>query len=142
MGFHPRMASHWYSDSDSSRPIYFDILCRDFKHHRFQIKLQPDLSAASLHDTNTSELFPQHHVSTFFHSFRISEDYLVSFWHFGVHYGGVFFNLVPYSLYYSGPAAQMLLPDIGCDYNLSLCTASGRSVRLDTSNSLAVLDFF
>jgi hypothetical protein len=42
---------------------------------------------------------------------------------------------------HSGPAAQMLLPDTEHDH-LTLCPASGRFVRVDSRNSVAVLDFF
>ena len=88
MAHHPsrtewEMVSSWYSDS--SHPIYFNMLHRDSKRHRFQIKLKPDLSIASLHAINTSELFPYDHGSTFSQGYRICEDTLVS-WRYDVEY--------------------------------------------------------
>ena len=46
----------WYFGS--SHPLYFNKLCQDFKLHRFQIILKPDLSTASLRIVNTTELTP------------------------------------------------------------------------------------
>ena len=40
-----------------------------------------------------------------------------------------------------GPEAEMLLPDIGREYTLFSCPASGRFLRVDSDN-VAVLDFF
>ena len=144
-----KMVSSWYSDS-SNPFFYFDMLCRDSKRHRFQIKLKPDLSSASLHDiyASYSKYYPLHNGSTFFQGYRICEDTLVS-WHLIGHYDrylytglisatSTFSNVISHS----GPASHILLPDIGLQYHLSLCPASGRLVRLDASNRVAVLGFF
>ena len=148
MALHPghgvrKMVSSWYSDS--SHPFYFDMLCHDSKRHRFQINLKPDLSSASLHHINTSKRFPLHHGSTFFHGYRICEDTLVS-WHRNADYPLLYTGLISDTfsnvISHSGPASRIFLPDIGLKYDLTLCPASGRLVRLDASNSVAVLDFF
>ena len=49
-----------------------------------------------------------------------------------------FSNLISHS----GPASEIFLPNIGLKYDRTLCPASGRLVRVDASNSVAVLDFF
>jgi len=141
-----KMVSSWYSDS--SHPFYFDMLCQDSKRHRFQIKLKPDLSSASLHDINTSEHFPLHHGSTFFKGYRICDDTLVS-WHLNAHanyclllYTGLMSATFSNVISHSGPASEIFLPDIELKYDLTLCPASGRLARLDASNSVTVLDFF
>ena len=143
-GVKRKMVSSWYSDS--SNPFYFDMLCQDSKRHRFQINLKPDLSSASLHDINSkSESFPLHHGSTFFQGYRICHDTLVS-WHRNADYPLLYTGLISDTfsnlISQSGPASEIFLPDIGLKYNLTLCPASGRLVRLDASNSVAVLDFF
>ena len=144
------MVSSWYFGSP--HPFYFDMLCQDYKRRRFQITLKPDLSTASLHAINSSECLPPNNSSTLFrgstycqHS-RICEDTLVSFWRYDEHYCGLYTGLTSdrFSNVISrcGPAAQMLLPDFGCEYILYPCPASGRFVRLDARNGVAVLDFF
>ena len=139
------MICSWYSDS--SRPFYFEMLCQDSKHHRFQIKLKPDLSTASLLDINTSKLYYHSHDLTYFRGYRVCEDTLVYFWRF-FDYCGVYTGLMSARLsnviLLDGPAAKMLLPDVGPgrEYDISPCPASGRFVRLDAGNSVTVLDFF
>ena len=144
------MVSSWYFGSP--HPFYFDMLCQDYKRRRFQITLKPDLSTASLHAINSSECLPPNNSSTLFrgstycqHS-RICEDTLVSFWRYDEHYCGLYTGLTSdrFSNVISrcGPAAQMLLPNFGCEYILYPCPASGRFVRLDARNGVAVLDFF
>ena len=136
--------SSWYFGS-----LYFDMLCQDFKLHRFQIILEPDLSTASLHLIYAHTPHGFGHVS--FEDYRICEDTLVSCW---IYYDQRHENF-PCGVYtgptsarssnvisHGGPAAKMLLPDIGCDFRLYLCPASGRSARLDRSNNVAILDFF
>ena len=141
-----KMVSPWYFSF--SHQLYFDILSSDVsKRHRFQIKLNPDLSAASLHHINTSELFHQNHTPTFFQGYRICEDSLVSFWHLDRKDCGVYMGLMSarssnFIITHSGPAVQRLLPDIGQNDYLTLCPASGRLVQVDSNNSVAVLDFF
>jgi len=149
MALHPartgrKMVSTWYSDP--SHPFYFEMLCKDSRRRRFQIKLKLDLSSASLHDINTSELFPLDRGFTFLQGYRICEDTLVSYWHSNAHSCGLYtgFMSAGFSNVISdcGPAAKMLLPDAGLEYDLTPCPASGRCVRLDVSNSVTVLDFF
>ena len=139
--------SPWYFGS--SQPLYFDMLCQDFKLHRFQISLQPDLSAASLHVINVSEQTPHDFDYVIFKNYRICEDTLVSCWTYSdwdYYQCGIYTGLTspPFAndISHGGPAAKMLLPDIEYKSVLFLCPASGRVVRLDNNNSVAVLDFF
>ena len=136
-----KMVSSWYFGS--SHPFYIDMLCQDYKRHRFQITLKPDPSTASLHPINASELFPLDAESTFFQGYRICQDTFVSFWRYNEHCRGLYTGLISARssnvISHYGPAAKMLLPDFGREYVLY---ASGRFVRLDTGNSVAVLDFF
>ena len=138
-----KMVSSWYSDT--SHPLYFDMLCQDSKRHRFQINLKPDLSSASLHDINTSERFPLHHGSTLFQGYRICENALVA-WHLSAPYCTLYTGLMSATfsnlISHSGPASEIFLPNIGLKYDRTLCPASGRLVRVDASNRVAVLDFF
>ena len=134
----------WYLGS--SQPLYLDASCQDSKHHKFQIMLKPDLSTASLHVINTSELTPHDFNDVIFEDYRICEDTLVSCWfHWDRSKGGVCTGLTSARfanfISHDGPAAKMLLPDIGGDYTLYCCPASGRFVRLDYCNRVAVLDF-
>ena len=81
----------------------------------------------------------------------ICEDALVSCWIYrhgrrnqyecGV-YTGLTSARSTNAISHGDPATKMLLPDIEHDYSLILCPASGIFVRLDRSNSVAVLDFF
>ena len=136
-----KMVSSWYSNP--SHPFYFDMLCQDSKRHRFQIKLKPDLSTASLQSINTSELLPHEYGYISFRDYMICEDSLVSFWRYDTDRCGVYMGLMsPCFSNIVSPAGNILLPDIGLEYVLTPCPASGRFVRLDTNNSVAVLDFF
>ena len=148
--------SSWYFGS--SQPLYFDILCRDSKLHRFQILLKPDLSTASLHVINISELTPHDFNHVNFQEYTICEDTLVSCWFYrtssnngrrnqleyqrGVYTTGLSSARFANVTSQGGPAAKMLLSDIGPNCDLSLCSASGRFVLLDSSNSVIVLDLF
>ena len=141
--------SSWYFGS--SHPLYFDMLCQDLKLHRFQIKLKPDLSTASLHFINTSELNSQDFEYVLCEDYRICEDTFVSCWIYDVYDGpdqyqcGIYTGLTSTRftiVSHDGPEAKMLLPDIGYEYRLFSCPASGRFVLLDSSNSAVVLDFF
>ena len=143
-----KTVSSWYFGS--SHPFYFDMLCQDAKRHRFQIKLKSDLSTASLHVINASELFPPDsdpfRGPTLSQGYRICEDTLVSFWRYHTNYCGLYTGLIStrFSNVISrcGPAAKMLLPDFSQEYVLYPCPASGRIVRLDARGHVAVLDFF
>ena len=144
--------SSWYSGS--SQFLYFNMLCQDCKIHRFQIMLKPDLSAASLHVINTSELTPHDFDYVSFEDYRICEDTLVSCWidfdHGRQRASGVYTGLTSSRfaniISHGGPAAKMLLPDIGREYRPFSCPASGRFVLLvrDDSNNgnVVVFDFF
>ena len=46
--------SSWYLGS--SNPLYFDMLCRHSKPHRFKLIVESDLSEASLHVINLNPL--------------------------------------------------------------------------------------
>ena len=114
--------------------------------------LEPDLSTASLHVISASEVTPHNFIYTFFEDYRICEDTLVSCWirddparpeqyQCGVYTGltsARFSNFISHG----GPAAKMLLPDIEYEYVHYLCPASGRYVRMDSSSSVVVFDFF
>ena len=144
--------SSWYSCS--SAPLYFSVLCEESKgskFHRFQIVLEPDLSAASLHVINTSEI-THDFENTFPKDYRICEDTHVSCWFYqdpvcperyqcGVITGltsARFSDLISYR----SPAGNMRFPAHGNDYFFFLCPASGRSVLLGRDNNVAVLDYF
>jgi hypothetical protein len=135
--------------------LEFDMLSRGFsKRHRFKIELKPDLSTASLHAIYTPGLTPLNRdIDGFFEGYTLCEDTLVSFWRYDDDNDGVrhyelytestssrFDNVISHT----GPATKMLLPDIGRDseYVLYPCPASGRFVRQESNNSVAVLDFF
>ena len=62
----------WYFGSSQS--LYFDILSRVSKLHRFKIILKPDLSTASLHVVNKPELTPHNFSSVCLQEYRICED--------------------------------------------------------------------
>ena len=136
--------SPWYFGS--SQPLYFDMLCRDFKLHRFQILLQPDLSAASLHVINISEETPHDFSCVFFNNYRICEDSLVSCWTYSngePEECGVYMSL-PFGndISHGGSAAKILFSNEN-GYILFLCPTSGRLVCQDyETNRVALLDFF
>ena len=73
----------WYFGSWDS--IYFGILYSDSKLQRFKIIVKPDLSEASLHFIDMSEIISNGLTKslqfyTFCDGFRICEDALVYFW--------------------------------------------------------------
>ena len=132
----------WYFNS--SQPLYFDMLFGDPPLHRFQIELKPDLSTASLHVIDTSEITLHNCLNQNFPKYRICEDTLVSYYIYqrqcGV-YTGLTSPRLANAIWHGSSPAKMLLPDIGRTYILSLCPASGRFVRLDSSGRVTVLDF-
>ena len=142
--FRWKTISSWYFGS--SHPLYFDKLCQNSKLQRFKIMLKPDLSTASLHVINTSELPPHIH---YLEDYRICEDTLVSCWNYrykcGVYTGltsGRFANATSNG---DPPTKKLLLSDMGCEYIPHLCPASGRFVLLClccTDKNVAVLDVF
>ena len=145
--------SSWYFGS--SQPLYFDMLCRDPKLHRFEIILKPDLSTASLHVINTSEPTPLHFETESLDDYRICEDTLFSCWCYAARaFNTPSRNKYQWAVYMGStsarfsnvtsndsPAAKMLLPEIGLYCKYILCPASGRFVLLDVAD-VAVLDIF
>jgi hypothetical protein len=138
--------SSWYFGS--SQPLYFDMLCRHSKLHRFQIMLSPDLSTASLHVINISEHTPFDFV--FYENYRICEDTLVSCWKYtdrrqGQYQYGVYTGLTSVRLSNvtsdGRSAPRVSLPDTGYLYFLYSCPASGRLV-LKGRNRVAIVDLF
>ena len=146
--------SSWYFGS--SQPLYFDMLCRYSRLHRFQIMLEPDLSTASLHVVHISEPIPYDFNHVIFQEYRICEDTLVSCWfndlsyyngrrdryRCGVYTGSTSARLANAISHGRHPAAKMLLPDIGLARFPYWCPASGRFVLKDSSHRVAVLDLF
>ena len=127
--------SSWYFGS--SHPLYFDMLCRDSKLHRFQIMLSPDLSTASLQVINTSEQAPHDFDDIFFDDYRICEDTLVSCWIYTDQYqdqpeNGVYTGLTSVRFFNvtsdRRSAPKVLLPDTGYLDLFYSCPASGRFV--------------
>ena len=167
--------SSWYFGS--SQPLYCDLLGLlnsggDSTLHRFQLMIEPDLSTASLHLTNTPEISPHEFTDVYFEEYMICEASLVSHFmysnrnydsdsshsslqdqprKFGVYTGlttdACFANGIISS---DGPAVNMPLPDIasGGAYRLFPCPASGRFLRVPLvvdsgdRDSIDVLDFF
>jgi hypothetical protein len=133
--------SSWYFGS--SQPLYCDMLCQDSTIHRFEIMLKPDLSTASLHVINTSEITPHNFHNVYLPEYAICGDTLVS-WYMNLKYNhsrrvqyqaGIYTGLTTDRfdngiISHGGPAANMLLPDIGRGYKLFLCPASGTSAKL------------
>ena len=145
-----KTVSRWYYGS--LQHLYFDMFYEDSKLHRFRIMLEPDLSTASLHVINTPEPTPHDFQYVIFQDYMICEDTLVTCWKYddrvpgdqyqcGVYTGltsARFANLISNG----GPAAKMLLPNIEREHCLYSCPASGRFVRVDSNNNVAVLDVF
>jgi hypothetical protein len=143
-----KTTSSWYFGS--SHHLYFDMTYRDRKLQRFQIMLKPDLSTASLHVINTFEVAPHDFQYILLEDYRICEDAIVCCRIYDNRLPpyqsgpGVYANIISYG----GPAAKMLLPDIGHNYRLFSCPAlaSGRFVLLvhdgGDNTSVAVLDLF
>ena len=140
--------SSWYFGS--SHPLYIDMLRQYSEYERVQImlNLKPDLSAASLHVINTSEL-TRDSGHAFFEDYRICEDTLVSCWSYwdnyqcGVYTQSTFANFSN-AVSHAGLAAMTSPPklQVGRNYRLYSCPASGRFILLDRNNTVSVLDFF
>ena len=132
----------WYFGSSHS--LYFDMFCEDYTFHRFRIMLAPNLSTISLHVINTHEPVHDDFDRNSPQGYRICEDTLVfcSSYDDRRVFTGLTSPRFANAISPCGPAAMMLLPDIGLKYFLYLCPASGRFVRVDETNSVAILDFF
>ena len=137
--------SSWYFGS--SQPLYFDMLCRHSRLRRFKLIVKPDLSDATLHVINSSQLTPHTFEYEIAQSYRICEDTLVYCWtddryelERGVNMltSAHFTNVTSHG----GPTPKMLLPDIGPDCRYFSCPASGRFVGLDSNKNVVVHDFF
>ena len=140
-----KTTSSWYFGS--SHPLYFDMLCRHSILRRFKLIVKPDLSDASLHVINPSQLTPRKFEDVHTQSYRICEDTLVFCWTDDAYE----FECGVYTLTFAhsanvtshgGPTFKMLLPYIGPDYRYFSCPASGRFVGLDSSKNVVVHDFF
>ena len=128
------------------------MLCQDSELHRFQIILKPALSTASLHVINAAELTPHDFDYVMFEDYSICEDTLVTCWNYSDsdrdrYQSGVYTGSTsppsPNGISHGGPAAKMLLTDIGDHCVFFLCPASGRFVLLNgETNSISVLDYF
>ena len=76
--------SSWYFGSSES--VYFDIFHKNSKIQRFKINIKPDLSDASLHVINMSELIQNDLMESSLAAYRVRkgyrvcEDALVYFW--------------------------------------------------------------
>ena len=157
------MLDSWYFGS--SQPLYCDLLDGGSTMHRFRIMIEPDFSTASLHLINAPEISPHDFTYVYFQEYMVCEDTLVScFMYSNRNYDsessqgssqynqiGLYTGLTTNSCFANGiisrggPAANMLLPDIGSEYRLFPCPASGRFVRVDNfgePDSVAILDFF
>jgi hypothetical protein len=125
--------SSWYSGYRES--IYFGIAHSNSKFDRFKLVVKPDLSDASLHVINFSEL-PLYNFQnrSFQNSYRICEDTFVSFWrsYSNIHKCGV----------YTGLTSAYFLDDMGANHSLfghghcPLCPASGRFVYFTTNGKI------
>ena len=140
-----KTVSPWYFCS--SHPLYFDMLCQGLLH-RFKLIVKPDLSDASLHVINTFQRTTHNFDYTSFESYRICEDTLVSCWEYfpGPYHCGLYTGLTSARfadvISHDGPATRMLLSDVGCDFRLFSCPASGRFVVLDNSNNIFDLNLY
>ena len=146
--------SSWYFGS--SQPLYCDLLGPGSTIHRFQIVIEPDLSTASLHVINTSEITSYDFTKVYLPPYMICEDTLVSYFIISNYNHDTHQYQYQICLYtglttangifsHGGPAANMLLSDIRRGCNLFPCPASGRFVlHVDSrdSDSIAILDFF
>ena len=127
------------------------LSCRRSELRRFKLIVESDLSDASLHVINTTELTSHEVDELSSRSHGICEDNLVSCWineydPIPMHYRNVYTGLTSarYSnlISHSGPAAKILLPDTRHDCRLFSCPASGRFVLLTSSHTVFVIDFF
>ena len=114
--------SSWYFGSES---IYFDIFYTDSKLQRFKIIIKPDLSDASLHFMNMSEIISYDLMKSLTayevcEEYRICEDALVYFWNNNNKTSGTYAGLI------SAPFTNVVTQRDG--YLHSLCPTSGRFV--------------
>jgi hypothetical protein len=136
-------ASSWYLGSWDS--VYFDILYTKSRLQRFKLIIEPDLSDASLHVINVSEIISDDFTTSLewdiCNGYRVCEDALVYFWNIFPDYytrnklyiGKVYTRLI------SAPFTNV----VGhCDERVdSLCPASGRFVYAK-GDVIFVVDLF
>ena len=118
--------SSWYIGSWG--PIYFDIFHTDSKLQRFKIIIKPDLSDASLHFLNMSEITSDDFLESLEvyceRGYRICEDALVYFWKNRFMTWGVYVGLT------STPFTNVVKQWSEIFDSFSLCPTSGRFVYI------------
>ena len=115
--------SSWYFRSES---IYFDIFYADSKLRRFKIVIKPDLSDASLHFINMSEINLDDYMlnlesQNVHEGYHICEDALVYFWNHRKTWGA-------YAVLTSAPFTNVVTRWNSDGRVGSLCPTSGRFV--------------
>ena len=130
------IVSSWYHESWDS--IYFGILYLDSKLQRFKITVKPDLSDASLHFIDISEIISDDIITlesyTDYDGFRICEDALVYFWNNGKTWGA-------YAGLISDPFTNVVTQWNG--HVESLCPTSGRFVyHTSDGDGILIADLF
>ena len=122
--------SSWYLGSWES--VYFDIFHTDSKLQRFKIIIKPDLSDASLHLINMSEITSDEFLDSleesrdsFCEGYRICEDVLVYFWNNYFMTWGGYIGLT------SAPFTNVVTQWNEHFDSLSLCPTSGRFVCIN-----------
>ena len=122
--------SPWYIGSWES--VYFDIFHMDSKLQRFKIIIKPDLSDASLHLINMSEITSYDFLDSlevyrdsFCEGYRICEDTLVYFWNNHFMTWGAYVGSTPTPFTKVVTAQRNEFFD-----SLSLCPTSGRFVYI------------
>ena len=133
--------SSWYFGSNWES-LYFDNLYRDSRLQRFKIIIKPDLSDATLHVINTSEIFSDDsdlieslETNGIGEGYRICEDALVYFWN----------NSMTLGTYTGMTSAPFINIVTRWDEQLeveSLCPTSGRFVYCTNNRRIAVVDLF
>ena len=133
--------SSWYFGSLES--FHFDILYKDSKLQRFKIIIEPDLSDASLHVVDMSEMFSDdlmESLETIYmlcEGYRICEDSLVCFWNLNNRgTWGAYTGLM------STPFTNVVTRWTRNEHLKSLCPTSGRFVYCADDGKIIVADLF
>ena len=141
--------SSWYFGSES---IYFDIFYTDSKLQRFKIIIKPDLSDASLHITNMSEIMLDD-LTEWSESYRVCEGYricedaLVYFWNYRFESQILYTGLILTSAD-SAPFTNVVTQWNASGGIKSICPTSGRFVYSTNDNDgnlfrqIVVVDLF
>ena len=135
------VVSTWYFGSRES--FYFDLIKGGrYSFQRFKIIVKPDLSDATLHVMNMSEIFLEDSMGSF-HAYiacddcRICDDAVVYFWHnsnwnrWGTYTG---LTSAPFTNIITRLHEQVQVQ--------SLCPSSGRIVYYTDDRRLVVVDLF